>query len=196
MSINIRSVAKLEKHNKYLLSNKINLYITSKVIEGIYFRKGRISMFFTKKHNLYKKFNDKRIELTIDARIVDTIIFAGGLFNSYLKKELKDTDSQALRNDIKRMEHVLKELGKLENMSNIEGNSIVSITIAEFLIFKYELDNVAKLVMPLVLQDSITIGYYDFLIYLEEKYNCLYIKEIESNGFFAFVGYLYFKERM
>lgn len=136
-------------------------------------------MFFTKKYSLYKKFNNKTIDLTIDTRIVDTIIVAGDLFNSYLKKELVDTDNKALRNDIKRMEHILKELIQLENKSGTEGNFIVNITIAEFLIFKYGLDNVAKLVVPLLLQDSATIRYYDFLIQLDEKYNSLDVKEIE-----------------
>ena len=137
-------------------------------------------MFDTKNDIVYTKFNDDTIELTVDSRIINTIIFAGGMFNSYLKRELTNGNNSCLRDDIKRIENVLRELVKLKNGIDVEENLNINITIAEFLILKYGLDSVAKLVVPLLLQDSATIGYYDFLIHLEEKYNSLDSNEIEA----------------
>lgn len=137
-------------------------------------------MFDTKKDIIYNKFISDTIELTIDSRIINTIIFAGGMFNTYLKRELTNGNNSCLRDDIKRIENVLRELVKLKNGIDVEANLNINITIAEFLILKYGLDSVARLVVPLLLQDSATIGYYDFLIHLEGKYNSLDIKEIEA----------------
>ena len=137
-------------------------------------------MFDTKKNISYNKFTSDAIELTVDSRIINTIIFAGGMFNSYLKRELTNGNNSCLRDDIKRIENVLRELVKLKNRIDVEENLNINITIAEFLTLKYGLDSVAKLVVPLLLQDSATIGYYDFLIQLEEKYNSLDSNEIEA----------------
>ena len=136
-------------------------------------------MFDTKKDMSYNKFTSDAIELTVDSRIINTIIFAGGMFNSYLKRELSNGNNSCLRDDIKRIENVLRELVKLKNGIDVEANLNMNITIAEFLILKYGLDSVARLVVSLELEDSRTISYYDFLIYLDEKYNSLETKEIE-----------------
>ncbi len=137
-------------------------------------------MFDTKKDMSYNKFTSDTIELTVDSRIINTIIFAGGMFNSYLKRELTNGSNFCLRDDIKRIENVLRELVKLKNGIDVEENLNINITIAEFLILKYGLDSVAKLVVSIELEDSRTISYYDFLIYLDEKYNSLDPSEVQE----------------
>lgn len=137
-------------------------------------------MLDIKKDLIYKKFNNDTIELYIDARTINTIILATGMFNTYLKGELTNENSLSLINDINRVENILKELIKLKNNSDVKGNLNMKITIAELLIFKFGLDSVTKLVVPLELEDGRTIRYYDFLIYLDAKYNLLDYDEIEA----------------
>ncbi|WP_394884241.1 hypothetical protein [Clostridium butyricum] len=136
-------------------------------------------MLDIKKDIIYNKFNNNTIELSIDSRTINTIILAAGVFKNYLKEELVNGNSLSLRNDIKRVERVLRELVMIKNNNDIEGNLNINITIAEFLIFKYVLNSVIGLVVSLELEDSRTIGYYDFLMHLDEKYNLLDNKEIE-----------------
>ncbi len=136
-------------------------------------------MLGIKKDIIYKKFNNDTIELTIDSRTINMIILATEVFNTYLKQELVTGNNISLRNDIKRIENVLKELIKLKNNSGIKRNLNMKITIAELLIFKFGLDSVTKLVVPLELEDKITISYYDFLIHLDERYNLLDPNEIK-----------------
>lgn len=136
-------------------------------------------MLDIKKDIIYNKFNNNTIELSIDSRTINTIILAAGVFKNYLKEELVNGNSLSLRNDIKRVERVLRELVMIKNNNDIEGNLNINITIAEFLIFKYGLNSVIGLVVSLELEDSRTIGYYDFLMHLDEKYNLLDNKEIE-----------------
>lgn len=137
-------------------------------------------MLYIKKDLIYKKFNNDTIELSIDSRTINTIILATGMFNTYLKGELANGNSISLINDIKKVENILEGLIKLKNNSDIKGNLNMNITIAEFLIFKYGLDNITRLVVPLELEDARTIRYYDFLIYMDAKYDLLDYDEIEA----------------
>ena len=133
---------------------------------------------------VYNKFLMEKIEVKIKGAIIERLLGGCEIFIKYLKEELPYTMNPCLKNDIDMMTRVLKELRELRDDAESEGSIV--ITISEFLIFKYGLERVAKLVGALDLADTLSIKYMDFIIYLEELYGTLNKNNI--NAYYSFLA--------
>ena len=142
---------------------------------------------------VYNKFFAEKIEIKIKGRTVERISMACEIFIKYLQEELPNTINPDLKDNVKTMARIVKELSNLKPIDNEEGSLL--LTIAEFLIFKYAIESVAKLVGSLIFFDLLSIEYTDFMICLDEIYKT--INENDVKVYYEFLaGYDTLKERV
>jgi hypothetical protein len=142
---------------------------------------------------IYNKFLTDKVEVKIKDSIIEKISNGCVIFLEYLKEELKHTLSPCLKDDLKMMAKIIEELRRLKSIDNEEGS--LFLTISEFLIFKFAIENVTGLVGSITLANVLSIQYMEFKIYLEEKYRTL--NENEVKVYYEFLAtYDTLKERV
>lgn len=133
---------------------------------------------------VYNKFLTEKVEIKIKDVIIERLLSGCEIFIKYMREELKHTINPYLKDDIEKMNRVVEELRQLGDDAESEGSIV--ITISEFLILKYGLERVAKLVGALDLSDTLSIKYMDCIIYLEELYGTLNKNDI--NLYYSFLA--------
>lgn len=125
---------------------------------------------------IYNKFLIEKIELKISSTIIQRVLLGCEIFLGYQHKELQQTINPCIKDDIKMVTNIIEQLRNTKVTENKEYS--ILLTISEFLLFKYGIRSVARLV-SLESSDSLGIGYTDFLIYLEKMFRSLNENEVK-----------------
>jgi hypothetical protein len=125
---------------------------------------------------IYNKFLTEKIEMKISSIIIEMVLMKCEMFLKYQNQELQHTINPCLKSDIKMMIKIIEDLRNIKGIDNKESS--ILLTISEFLLFKYGIRSVARLV-SLESSDSLGIGYTDFLIYLEKTFRSLNENEVK-----------------
>lgn len=127
---------------------------------------------------IYNKFITDKIEVKINDCIIVKILNGCEIFLKYLKEELQHTLSPCPKDDLKMVIKIIEELRNIKAIDNEECSLL--LTISEFLIFKFAIENVTGLTGSLTLADQLSVQYVEFIIYLEEKYRTLNENEVKA----------------
>lgn len=130
-----------------------------------------------KMESIHKQFNEKKLSIEINRDIIDTLILADEIFVNFLKSQLEEDNNPFLKQDIKNMKNVGKELSKLNGFK--KDKVILNITVAEFLIFTYGIQTVEKMIEYFKPSQYILNKYVDFINEMKKIYNSLNQEEIK-----------------
>ncbi|MFL0270160.1 hypothetical protein [Candidatus Clostridium radicumherbarum] len=127
---------------------------------------------------VYNKFINETVKVKIYKSIVDRLIVSSEIFYGYLEEELQHTLNPCLKEDMKSIEKITEELQNNKSTNLVEKD--IMLTVSEFLIFRYAVENTAPLTGTVILNNKQSIEYMDFVIGLDKINDTLDTDEIKD----------------
>lgn len=117
---------------------------------------------------IYNKFNEEMLPICIEKNIVDTLIIASEVCINFLKEEQVERSNPFLKDDIIRMNNISKKLNKMKAVEMDKFH--FSITVAEFLIFKYCIETIKGMICAFRPRADVLENYDNFIDALKKIY--------------------------